>query len=128
MKRINVLALTLSLAVLVCMPMYAQNGHKQNEGTTTYTFQTINFPNDTFTQLLGINNSDVIAGYHGANVNKGFTLVLRGLTFTSENFTNSRKTQVIGLNNSSATHGFYIDGAGLQNGFKDLRGPFLLVD
>ncbi len=102
MKRINALALTLGLAFLVCMPMYAQNGNKQNEGTTTtYTFQTINFPGDTFTQLLGINNSDVIAGYHGANVNKGFTLVLRSLTFTNENFPGSAQTQVIGINNSS---------------------------
>ncbi len=129
MKRINALALTLGLAFLVCMPMYAQNGNKQNEGTTTtYTFQTINFPGDTFTQLLGINNSDVIAGYHGANVNKGFTLVLRSLTFTNENFPGSAQTQVIGINNSSETDGFYIDTAGLTHGFKDVQGTFLTVD
>src|SRR5208283_220385 len=49
-------ALTLSLAVMLCMTSaFAQ---------TTYDFQTINYPGDTFTQLLGINNSDDIAGYH----------------------------------------------------------------
>jgi hypothetical protein len=120
-KRINTLPLTLGLAVLVCMPMYAHE-------TTTYTFQTINFPGDTFTQLLGINNSDVIAGYHGANVNKGFTLVLRSLTFTNENFPGSAQTQVIGINNNSETDGFFIDAAGLTHGFKDVRGNFLTVD
>lgn len=31
------------------------------------------YTGDTFTHLLGINNSNVIAGYHGATVNKGFT-------------------------------------------------------
>src|SRR5258708_16171241 len=82
MKLINALALTLGLAVLVCMPMYAQE-------TTTYNFETINYPGDTFTQLLGINNSDIIAGYHGATVNQGFTLVLSGRIFTAENFPGS---------------------------------------
>ena len=39
-----------------------------------FTFRTVIFPTDTFTQLLGIDDFDVIAGYHGATVNKGFHL------------------------------------------------------
>src|SRR5260370_18567864 len=112
------LALTLVLAVLVCMPMYA-------EDTTTYNFETINFPGDTFTQTLGINNSDRIAGYHGATLNRGFTLVLSSKAFTNENFPGSAQTQVIAINNSSKTAGFYIDAAGNTHGFTDQRGSFL---
>ena len=121
MKRINALALTLGLAVLVCMPMYAQ------DWTTTYKFETINYPGDTFTQTLGINNADTIAGYHGATVNKGFTRARSG-TFTNEDFPNSAQTQVIGINNDDKTSGFYIDANGKTHGFTDFRGIFLRVD
>jgi len=88
MKR---LTLNLVFALLACLSTLAQ------DATTNYTFQTVNYPDDTFTQLLGINNKGVIAGYHGANINKGFTLVLPNI-FTSENFTNSAQTQVTGIN------------------------------
>src|SRR5258708_39062246 len=100
MKRINPVALTslalaFGLAVLVCMPMYA-------EDTTTYNFETINYTGDTFTQTLGINNSGTIAGYHGAAINTVFTRA-RSATFTNENFPNSRQTQAIGSNNNGKT-------------------------
>src|SRR5260370_22764630 len=121
MKRISASALTLGLAVLVCTPMCAQE-------TMTYNFETINYPGDTFTQLLGINNSDMIAGYHGATVNKVFTLVLSSMTFTNENFPGSAQTQVIAINNNSTTAGFYIDATGNTHGFTDTRGTFLTVD
>ncbi len=121
MKRINALAFTLGLAVLVCMPMYAQ------DWTTTYKFETINYPGDTFTQTLGINNSGTIAGYHGATVNKGFTRARSG-TFTNENFPNSAQTQVIGINNDDKTAGFYIGANGNTHGFTDFRGIFQKVD
>jgi hypothetical protein len=119
MRRVNALVLTLGLAVFVCAPMYT-------EDTTTYNFETIKYPGDTFTQTLGINNSDTIAGYHGATVNKGFTRARSG-TFTTENFPNSAQTQVIGINNDDKTAGFYIDAAGNTHGFTDLRGRFLKV-
>ena len=77
-----------------------------------YSFQNIVFPGDTFTQLLGINDANVIAGYHGMDINKGFTLTLPSLTFTSENFPNSAQTQVTGINNAGETSGFYIDTGG----------------
>ena len=121
MKRINPLVLTFGLAVLVCMPMYAQ------DWTTAYKFETIKYPGDTFTQTLGINNADTIAGYHGATVNKGFTRARSG-TFTNEDFPNSAQTQVIGINNDDKTSGFYIDANGKTHGFTDFRGIFLRVD
>jgi hypothetical protein len=114
MKRRNALALTLGWAALVSLPMYAQE-------TTTYNFETHNFPGDTFTQLLGINNADVIAGYHGATINMGFTLALPS-SFTNENFPGSAQTQVIGINDSSQTFGFFIDTAGVTHGFTDQGG------
>ena len=73
MKRI---AISLIFAVFVCAATMVR------AQDVAYTFQTVNFPNDTFTQLLGINNSNsLIAGYHGATVNKGFRLTLPS-TFT----------------------------------------------
>ncbi|MGH9453164.1 MAG: PEP-CTERM sorting domain-containing protein [Terriglobia bacterium] len=109
MKR---LALGLSLAALMCaaLPTLSQ------AGTINYNFQTINFPGDTFTQLLGINNSGTIAGYHGATINEGFTLTLPN-NFVLEDFPNSTNTQVIGINNTGLTDGFYVSTAGVTNGF-----------
>ncbi len=49
-----------------------------------------------FTQLLGINDTGTIVGYHGAAVNKGFTLTLPS-TFTDTNFPGSAQTQVTGV-------------------------------
>ncbi|HET6180578.1 MAG TPA: hypothetical protein VFE61_26910 [Candidatus Sulfotelmatobacter sp.] len=37
------------------------------------------------------NNQGVIAGYHGADVNKGFTYVLKTKTFNNENYPNSAR-------------------------------------
>src|SRR5271165_319866 len=85
-------------------------------GQAAYSFQTINYPNDTFTQLLGINNSLLIAGYHNFNSNSGFTLKLP-VGFVTENYPNSMMTQVIGINNTGTTDGFY-----------DTKGTFTTVD
>lgn len=105
------LALILGLAALVCAaaPALSQAG-------TMYNFTTVNFPGDTFTQLLGINNSSVIAGYHGATINEGFTLTLPN-NYVLEDYPNSTNTQVIGINNTGMTDGFYVDTAGTVHGF-----------
>jgi uncharacterized membrane protein len=118
MKRIT---LTLVFALLLCVSMFGQQ---------SYSFRTVTFgdPNVSFTQLLGINNSDVIAGYHNFQQNQGFTLVLPN-AFTSENFPNSMMTQVVGINNSRTTAGFYVDYAGKTHGFfRTAAGQFTTVD
>ena len=116
--KLKSLALSLGVAVLLSM----------SSAFAQYSFQTINYPNDTFTQLLGINNSNEIAGYHGADVNKGFTLVLKTKTFTSENYPGSAMTQVIGINNPPfKTSGFYVNTKGHTFGFTDYLGTFTSV-
>lgn len=119
------LALTLGMAVLVvsAMPVLSR------AGTLTYTFQTVNYPGDTFTQLLGINNSDTIAGYHNSSVNVGFTLTLPS-SFTLENYPGAFMTQVVGINNNPTpeTVGFYVTPASINNGFMDVGGTFTTVD
>jgi hypothetical protein len=117
-KNMKASALTLVLAVLFCVTASAQ---------TVYSFKSVVFPGDTFTQTLGINNQSEIAGYHGATVNKGFTLVLPN-HFTNENFPNSGQTQVIGINNAGSTDGFYIDNAGTTHGLLHRKGRFTTVD
>ncbi len=99
---------------------------------TVYKFTEVNYPGDTFTQLLGINKNGVIAGYHGSGAtaqtpNKGFTLTLPK-TFTAENYPGSAQTQVIGINDINDTAGFYVDSRGVTHGFYDVGGKFRTMD
>jgi hypothetical protein len=121
MKRI---AFALTLALLACSCLFAQQ-----PPALTYSFENITYPNDTFIQLLSVNNAGTIAGYHGASVNKGFTLALPS-TFTAENYPSSAQTQVIGINNNTnvATAGFYVDQAGTTHGFLHCTGKWTTVD
>src|SRR5258708_18244158 len=128
MKKV-VFTLTLVVAICVCAVMTI-SGHEKEKGKekeTRFTFQTVFFQGDTFTQLLGINDFDVIAGYHGATVNQGFVFTFPN-NFTPENFPGSAQTQVIGINNHGHTDGFYIDTGGTTHGFLDINGAFTTVD
>jgi hypothetical protein len=102
---------SVGLAIVFCGAMSALASAAQQ-----YAFRKVVFPTDTFTQLLGINDFDVIAGYHGQNVNLGFEFSLPD-TFTSENYPLSTQTQVTGINNNFKTSGFYIDSGGVFHGF-----------
>jgi hypothetical protein len=90
-----------------------------------YSFQTLNNHKDnTFNQLLGINQAGLIAGYFGSGTlpkhpNKGYLLQPPYMQrdFINENFPGSVQTQVIGLNNVGNTVGFWVNGAGVNKGF-----------
>ena len=101
-------------------------------GATPYRFQSFASPHDpTFTQLLGINDQGVIVGYDGSGAtghpNKGFTLTLPH-TYTSENYPHSTQTQVVGIDNAGGTGGFYVDGKGVNHGFRKIGATFVSVD
>jgi hypothetical protein len=118
------ISLSVVAALVACLPMAAQ---------TEYNFTSVNYPDDTFTQLLAINSKNIIAGYHGAattaaNPNKGFTYNPSTKVFTNENYPKSMMTQVTGINNSPKTVGFYVDSAGRTHGFQSLGGVFMTVD
>jgi hypothetical protein len=126
-RKGSAFVLALVLAALVCMPAMSALA-----ADSEFHFRDIIFTGDTFTQLLGINSADVIAGYHGSGAdaqhpNKGFTLILPK-QFTPENFPNSVQTQVIGINKHGSTAGFYIDAAGATHGFLLIKGTFSTVD
>jgi hypothetical protein len=79
-----------------------------------YHFRTLNNSNDeTFNQLLGINNHGTIAGYFGSGAqghkNKGYRLVrpYSQSDYRVENFPGSAQTQVTGLNDDGITVGFF---------------------
>jgi hypothetical protein len=98
--------------------------------TISYNVHTVSFPGDNFTQLLGINDAGTIVGYHGATVNKGFTLTLPG-SFADTNFPNSAQTQVVGIAGNGDKVGFYVDTAGITHGFIDFQNfspAFFTVD
>jgi uncharacterized protein (TIGR03437 family) len=92
-----------------------------------YQFLEVSYPNATFTQLLGINNSGQIAGYYDEKANKGFTLSLPS-TFTTENYPTSAQTQVIAVNSAGDTVGFYVDAKEATHGFSRIKGTFATVD
>ena len=78
----------------------------------SYTFRTVNNGADpTFNQLLGINNSGIIAGYFGSGAqghpNKGYRVGNSGGYFVNENFPGSAQTQVTAINNHGVTVGFW---------------------
>lgn len=78
----------------------------------SYAFRTVNDGADpTFNQLLGINNSGVIAGYFGSGAqghpNKGYRVGNGGGHFVNENFPGSAQTQVTAINGHDVTVGFW---------------------
>lgn len=115
------LTFVLACALLLCTSAWAQN----------YNFQVVNHPGDPgdpFTQLLGVNNSLIIAGYHNFFQNQGFVLTLPA-NFATENFPGSMMTQVVGINNNGTTDGFYVDQNGVTHGFYHTsNGSFTNVD
>jgi len=119
-------AAALTASVAFSSSAFAESPGRDGLAQARYSFTTLSYQNNgqsdpRFTQLLGINDHKLIAGYHGdenteMTPNRGFTLKLPG-SFTDENFTNSVQTQVVGINNSADTVGFYIDTAGTNHGF-----------
>ena len=90
-----------------------------------FSFRTLDDPGDpTFNQLLGINDSGVIAGYFGSgdagHPNKGYTIAPPYTNFNNENFPKSAQTQVTGINAGGQTSGFWANtnlGGGADNNF-----------
>ncbi len=99
------------------------------DASANFVFHTVNNNRDnTFNQLLGINNSGTIAGYFGSGAkghpNRGY--VVRPAygqgNFANENFPGAAQTQVVGINNNGDTVGFYVDAKGANHGFYALKG------
>ena len=92
-----------------------------------YRFETIDYPGDGFTPLLGINNSGIIAGYHGVTTNKGFTYDVSTKTFTDENFPGSAQTQVIAINDLGRGAPILVTRSGATLGFTAKGGVYTSV-
>jgi hypothetical protein len=125
------LALTLLITALIGCGT-GTNFFTRCATTAKFSFTTLSVTGDTFTQLLGVNNAGLIAGYHGSGAdaqhpNQGFTLK-PPMAFAKEDFPNSVQTQVIGINTKGDTVGFYVDAGGQTHGFSDLKGVFTTVD
>jgi hypothetical protein len=100
-----------------------------SDASANFVFHTVNNNRDnTFNQLLGINNSGTIAGYFGSgekgHPNRGY--VVRPAygqgNFINENFPGAAQTQVVGINNNGDTVGFWVDGNGANHGFYARKG------
>jgi hypothetical protein len=100
-------------------------------GAHAQTFTKIIDPlNPTFTQALGINDSNTIVGYGNASIFNGFTLTPPS-SFARLNFPGADGgTQVIGIDAAGDSVGFYIKG-GVTHGFANTGGQggtFTTVD
>jgi probable HAF family extracellular repeat protein len=123
---------TASAALLVPAAAHAATTHAATThagATSSYSFRTIDDQNDpTFNQLLGINSSNVIAGYFGSgskgHPNKGYTTSPPYTSFNNENFPNSVQTQVTAINNKGDTAGFWVNSKGSNFGFIEWNGVF----
>ena len=99
------------------------------DASGNFAFHTVNNNrDDTFNQLLGINDSGTIAGYFGSgekgHPNRGYVVrppYAQG-NFANENFPGAAQTQVVGINNNGDTVGFWVDGKGANHGFYALKG------
>jgi hypothetical protein len=106
-----------------------------------YSFEMINDPaqppfmGTTFTNLMGINSSDLIAGFYGSgqagDPNTGFLLALPN-TFTPDNFPGKPQTQITALNDIGTRTGYtYPTNSGVpfdfQFGFYEKGGMFTMV-
>ncbi len=142
MDKLGAIGTTLGALALAASILGSQAGSaaahtsRGEAAPAKYSFQLIASPKDTtFTQLLGINTHDTIAGYFGSGMtvngtlhpNKGFTF-RQPSSFTDENFPNSVQTQVIGIDNAGDTGGFYIDAGGNTHGFLSTGGTYSTVD
>jgi len=104
---------------------------------TTFTFQTFDDPADpTFNNLMGINNSGLIAGFYGSgdagHPNQGY-LLTRPDTFTPVDFPSEAQTQLTGLNNRDIEVGYFYptnNGVPVDNqfGFYEKDGVFTAVN
>src|SRR5258708_38242237 len=103
MKKI-VFTLALVAAMCVCSATATLAGEERER----FHFRTVSFPNDTFTQFLGIDDEEMIAGYHGALSNAGFVLSSR-TNFSMVTFTTSAHTKVLGVYYQDHIVGSYID-------------------
>ena len=113
--RARRVALTAAMAVL-SVGAVAGPATATASAHSPYRFETLNNQHDvTFNQLLGINQSGVIAGYFGSGAqghpNKGYLLFhpFGQGDYLNENFPGSVQTQVTGLNDRGVTVGFWSD-------------------
>ena len=105
------------------------------DASGNYTFTTLdNHKDPTFNQLLGINNSGLIAGYFGSgqgnHPNRGYLLSPpdgQG-NYRNENVPGFAQTQVVGVNNSGVTVGFAADAKGANVGFYNAHHRFHIAN
>ena len=124
-------SLTLASASTLSDSLVSNGAPTSYHVATSSQFTTLDDQADpTFNQLLGINDSSVIAGYFGSGAaghpNKGYPLKppYGQMNYTDENFPGSVQTQVTAINNIGDTAGFWVDGNGNNFGFIEWNGVF----
>jgi hypothetical protein len=87
----------------------------------------------TTNQLLGVNDSDVAAGFYvdGSGNSHGYTYNIGSQTFTGITLPGSdgaTSVTATGINNAGEVIGFFLNGSGATEGFLDNGGTFTTLD
>jgi probable HAF family extracellular repeat protein len=105
-------------------------GFVDQNGTFTSVSDPNTSPTAPFTQLLGVNNSDIAAGFYvDLNGNaQGFTYNIATAQFTPVMDPNGTSTTATGINTAGLISGFFTDANGNVHGFLDNNGTFTTLD
>src|SRR5271166_3189692 len=76
-------------------------------GQAAYSFQTINYPNDTFTQFIGINNIGTTDGFYVDNGGTTHGFYDTKGTFTTVDYPGTAFNQLLGQNDMGQASGYY---------------------
>ena len=87
---------------------------------------TVDAPNTTFNQLLGLNNKGQAAGYSQDPNGTQHPHVVQGTTFTSISAPGA-SAQATGINDNGDVSGFYVDSAGHNHGYVIPSGKTLIT-
>jgi uncharacterized membrane protein len=122
-------AAILALGVIIAFA----GGAKAAGNHLGYTFTSVDFPNGSDTDLVGINQSGRIVGGYGPNLRGPFGvanhgLLIDGQSFTSFDFPGAMWTEATGINAGGNITGLYRDTGGIFHGFLLADQAFTSVD
>jgi hypothetical protein len=95
------------------------------------TFTSVSNPGGpTFNQLLGVNDSNVAAGFYNdsLNVSHGYITALGSNTYTPITPPGGISVTATDINNAGIVSGFFTDAGGVTHGFLDNSGSFIVLN
>ena len=101
----------------------------QTSTSIVFDYATVAYPGATFTQVTGINNSNVVVGFFLDSAGRSHGFVYRQGKFAAVNFPHASATEVLGINDLGDIVGvFGVPGPLNFHGFERHNGVFRAID